>query len=292
LASIGWTGGITGRSTGRAYGGCGDKWVDLAPGERLPGVVIMAHDDEGSGPTVVLLHSGVCDRRMWGPQMASLQRTHRVIAPDLRGFGQTPLPPERFANAVDVVELLDHCGVDRAALVGSSFGGRVALEVVATRPDRVSALVLLCAGHRGIRDTAASEAFEAEEERLLAEGDIDGAVELNVSTWLGPSASKDTRALVREMQRHAFEVQLAAEVQEPWPELVRVDADPSRVETPTLVVGGELDMDCFRDGARDLADAIPGARLTMLPWAAHLPSLERPDDVTPLISAFLAEVSS
>jgi 3-oxoadipate enol-lactonase len=196
--------------------------VDVAPDERLRVDVIMAHDDEGSGPTVVLLHSGVCDRRMWRPQREILRRSHRVIAPDLRGFGDTPLPPERFGHADDLVELLDHCGVDRAALVGSSMGGRVALEMAATHPDRMAALVLLCAGHRDLPDTAASEAFEAEEGRLLEVGDVDGAVELNVATWLGPSADDDTRELVREMQRRAFEVQLAADELDPGPELVKV----------------------------------------------------------------------
>ena len=252
----------------------------------------MAHDDEGSGPAVVLLHSGVCDRRMWHPQTAVLCRTHRVIAPDLRGFGETPVPPEPFGHADDVVALLDHCGVDRAVLVGSSMGGRVALEMAVTHQDRMTALVLLCAGHRDLPDSAASEAFEAEEDRLLEARDVEGAVALNVETWLGPSADEDTRALVRDMQRRAFEVQLAADQLDPGPELLRVDIDPARVDVPTLVVGGELDMDVFRDGARHLADVIPDARLTMLPWAGHLPSLERPDDVTPLISAFLAEVGS
>ena len=240
----------------------------------------------------MLLHSGVCDRRMWRPQVEALQRSHRLIAPDLRGFGDTPLPPERFSNADDVVALLDHCGVDQAAVVGASYGGRVALELAATHPGRLAALVLLCPGHRDLPDTADSEAFEAEEGRLLEAGDLEAAVELNVSTWLGPSADDETRELVREMQRRAFEVQLAADELDPGPELVKVPTDPTRVDVPTLVVGGELDMDCFREGARQLAEDIPGARLTMLPWAAHLPSLERPEDVTPLISAFLAETGA
>jgi 3-oxoadipate enol-lactonase len=266
--------------------------VDVALGERLPGRMILAHDDEGTGPPVVFLHSGVCDRRMWRAQAEVLGRTHRVIAPDLRGFGETPVPAERFSNADDVFVLLDQCGVEQAAVVGSSMGGRVAQELAVTAPDRVSALVLLCPAHRDFPDTADSEAFETEEDRLLESGDVEGAVELNVATWLGPSADDDTRALVREMQRRAFEVQLAADELDPGPELVKVAVDPARMDVPTLVVGGELDLDVFRDGARHLADAIPGARLTMLPWAGHLPSLERPDDVTPLISAFLAEVGA
>ena len=95
-------------------------------------------------PGVVLLHSGVADHRMWEPQVASLASSYRVLAPDLRGFGQHPHQPGPFSHAEDVLELLDQVGLEEAALVGSSFGGRVALETAATAPDRVSALVLVC----------------------------------------------------------------------------------------------------------------------------------------------------
>ena len=255
---------------------------------RLAGRVILAHDDDGSGPAVVLLHSGVCDRRMWEAQAAALAATHRVIRPDLRGFGDSPLPGERFGFADDVVALLDHLEVERAACVGSSLGGRVALEVAVTRPERVDSLVLLCPALRGIEPTPSVAAFGTEEDRLLESGDIAGAVELNVATWLGPEASGTTRDRLREMQRHAFEVQLAAEEDEPAPELVPVEVDPSRVGLSALVVSGGRDLDHFQQVAHHLATTMPRARLVELPWAAHLPSLERPDEVTDLVVDFLA----
>ena len=126
---------------------------------RLAGAVILAHDDDGSGRAVVLLHSGICDRRMWEPQAAALRATHRVIRPDLRGFGDSPLPGERFRFSDDVVALLDHLEVERAAFVGSSLGARVALEVAVARPERVDSLVLLCPAFRGIERTPDAEAF-------------------------------------------------------------------------------------------------------------------------------------
>jgi 3-oxoadipate enol-lactonase len=254
--------------------------------------VIPAHDDEGAGPCLVLLHSGVCDRRMWEAQAAALKASHRVIRPDLRGFGETPLPSERFSFADDVIELLDHLEVDRATFVGSSLGGRVALEVAVTHPARVASLVLLCPAFGGLDATPRLESFAAAEERLLNRGEVEAAVDLNVATWLGPEASTDVRALVQEMQRHAFDVQLAAESHAPGPEEIPVDVDPGQVSAPTHIVSGGLDLDHFQNVARHLARTIPTAHLTWLEWAAHLPSLERPDAINDLLAGFLATVET
>jgi 3-oxoadipate enol-lactonase len=249
----------------------------------------MAHDVSGSGEPVLLLHSGVADRRVWQAQWEPLAATFRVIRCDLRGFGDTPLPPERFSNADDVAELLDHLGVGRAALVGSSFGGRVALEVAARHPDRVSRLVLLCPAYGGLDPTPTAEAFDQREDALAEAGDIDGLVELNVSTWLGPEADDAARAFVREMQRHAFEVQIAAESGLVEPEMAPVDIDPSRIACPAVIVAGRHDMDHFQAIAAHLAKTMPRARLVELAWAGHLPGLERPAESTDLIIEALTE---
>jgi 3-oxoadipate enol-lactonase len=237
---------------------------------------------------VVLLHSGVCDRRMWKLQVQALKSSYRMIRPDLRGFGETPLPPEQFSFAQDIIDLLDHLDVDRSSFVGSSLGGRVALEVAATHPERVDALLLLCPAFRGLGPTQDAQVFAAEERRLLDRGDVDAAVELNIATWLGPDASEHARDLARAMQRHALEVQLAAESKSPRAESLSVDVDLRQISVTTLVVSGYLDMDHFRRIAQHLARSIRSARVETLQWAAHLPSLERPNDVNALITRFLA----
>jgi pimeloyl-ACP methyl ester carboxylesterase len=249
---------------------------------------MIAYDDEGSGVALVLLHSGSCDRRMWKAQAAVLASSYRVVRPDLRGFGQTPLPFDAYSFAADVVALLDHLAVERAAFVGSSLGGGVALELAARSPERVISLVLLCPAFRGVGRTPAADAFAAEEDQLLTSGDMDAAVELNVSTWLGPEAAEECRDFVREMQRHSLEMQLAAESRKQAPRPTPVEVELRRISVPTLVVSGGRDMDHFQYVAKHLAGSIPGARLQHLAWAAHLPSLERPDEITDLISDYLA----
>ncbi|CAN5607767.1 alpha/beta hydrolase [soil metagenome] len=246
--------------------------------------LVLEHDIDGEGSAVALLHSGVCDRRMWEPQWHQLARHHRVIRCDLRGFGETQLPPESFTNANDVVGLLDVLGIERVSLVGSSLGGLVALEVAASRPERIDKLALLCPAFRGLSPSEDVKRFGEEEDALLEGGDIDGATQLNVRTWLGPDASRETRALVYEMQRRAFEIQLAA----PETESGTTSAlDLAEIDAPTLVLSGGRDLDHFRSIARHLAETMPRARHLELEWAAHLPSLERPDEVTTLLLDFL-----
>ncbi len=220
---------------------------------------------------------------MWDPLVPALSHAFRVVRPDLRGFGDSPQPPGPYTDADDVNDLLESIGVPEAAVVGSSFGGRVALELAVTHPGRVSSLVLLCPAHRGVAPTPSVEAFSEEEDRLLEAGDLDGAVALNVRTWLGPQADEETRERVARMQRHAFEIQLAADAVEPGPQPRRVDVDPNAIAVPTVVVSGALDLDHFRAVADHLAGQIPGAESVRLSWAGHLPSLERPDAVLALL---------
>ncbi|KGN42574.1 alpha/beta hydrolase [Knoellia aerolata DSM 18566] len=228
---------------------------------------------------------------MWAAVAAGLEATHRVVRPDLRGFGDTPLPGEAYADADDVAQLLDALGVTAATVVGASFGGRVALELAARHPDRVHSLVLVCPAYRGLEVTdPAVLAFGDREDELVEAGDVEAATELNVQFWLGPKASPDVRADLARMQRRAFEVQLAAGLVEPAPRPERVEVDPTALRVPTLVVAGAHDVAHHRDVATLLAREIPGAELVELPWAGHLPALERPDAMTDLLLDRLGRV--
>lgn len=236
----------------------------------------LHHLVEGDGPTVVLVHAGVADLRMWDqPAAALVAAGYRVVRCDLRGYGSTPLEPgASYGDAEDVLALVQDLGLTSFALVGASYGGYVAQQVASAEPERVERLVLVCApGDLGEPDPGL-RAFWQEEGRLLEAGDIDGATELNVATWLGPDAVEDARILVRTMQRAAFDHQVAAgDVHDR-----ELPVIPEALIMPVTMIVGAHDFDFFRDTARALVDLLPRAELVELEWAGHLPTLERPDE--------------
>src|SRR5271170_5347026 len=92
----------------------------------------LAYDDAGDGPVVVLLHGHPFNRTMWAPQLAAFRDRFRVIVPDLRGYGESPVTAGTVTMAEladDVRHLLDRAGIGRAALVGLSMGGLVLVEL-------------------------------------------------------------------------------------------------------------------------------------------------------------------
>ncbi|MCP2166021.1 alpha/beta fold hydrolase [Goodfellowiella coeruleoviolacea] len=246
----------------------------------------LAHDVAGAGPVVVLLHSSVGDRRMWNAQVDPLVAAgYQVVRCDFRGYGDTP-PAEVHRDAEDVRDLLDDLGVASAAVVGASLGGRIAHEVAARWPDRVDALALLCPGMRAAPTTPDIVEFSQREEALLAAGELDEVAELYLDLFLGPDADEHTRAALRAMRRHSLAVQRAFGAAPTQP---GAPVDLARVTAPTLILSGAHDLRYFRDIAAVLAERIPHARHVALPWAGHLPAVERPAEITALLVEFLAE---
>jgi 3-oxoadipate enol-lactonase len=244
---------------------------------------MLHHLVEGAGPTVVLLHAGAADLRMWDDQAQELVRDHTVVRCDLSGFGGSPVGTAH-SDAEDVLGLLEHLQVDRFDLVAASFGGHVTLQVATAAAHRVERLVLLAPLAQLVEPDEALRAFWTEEGRLVGAGDLDGATELNVRTLLGPDADDVARDRLRVMQHDALVLQAAAGEIEDRELPVALD----RLRMPTTVVVGARDLSFFRDTARALVEALPAARLVELDWAGHLPSLERPLETARLVREVLA----
>ena len=251
----------------------------------------------GKGPEIVLLHEGICDSRMWDPQWETFTRSHRVLRLDFRGYGRSPLASGRFASARDVIELLDRHGFDRAAVVGVSLGGRVALEVALAAPERVAALVLVGSGLPGHDWSEEMKATWEEEEAALRSGNVDEAVDISLRTWVAGPGRKpedvdaDVRARVAKMQRRAYELQLPFE-DEAEEELLVEDVAQrlGEIKAPALVLVGEEDVPDIHAIADRLAREIPGARRETIAGAAHVPSMERPREFEELVLGFVEEV--
>jgi 3-oxoadipate enol-lactonase len=231
---------------------------------------------------------------MWQPQIEVLEAAgHRVLAPDLRGFGQCELEPAPFSYLRDAEALLD----DPAVVVGCSLGGRVALELAVHRPGLVERLVLIAPGLPGWDWSAETRAGWAEEEAAVARGDVEAAAEASLRMWIdGPRRSPEqvdpvirsaVRAMVLrsyELQQHAWEAGASEEdILDP-----PVNRRLSEILCPTLVLIGEEDLPDMQAIAAHVADSIHDARLITVSGAAHLPSLEQADETNALLLAFLS----
>jgi 3-oxoadipate enol-lactonase len=254
-------------------------------------------DVHGDGPAVALVHAGIADSRMWEPQLRTFPQSYRVVRVDLPGFGNSLFESNVVSYRRAIRDALDGAGVERTAVVGTSLGGRAALELALESPERVSALVLVGAGIDDHDWSEEVERFGEEEEAALARGDLDAAVIVNLRLWIaGPrreldDVAPDVRELVDQMQRQAFRLgkghdDLQADRLEP-PASARL-AD---INVPTLVVTGDEDVDDIHAIADRLAREIPGAERATIADAAHLPSLERPEEFDRIVLAFLGQHS-
>ena len=246
---------------------------------------MIPFDEAGSGAAVILLHAGVADRRMWEDLLPDLAAAgFRAVAFDLPGFGDAEVEPGPQAPWNDVLMAMNELGIERAALVGNSFGAAIALRVAVVAPARVDALVLVGTPMPGEPSERLAAAWEAEEEALVR-GDVDAAVEAVAEAWTKPGPVRD---LVEEMQRRAFALQLEAGEVEYAPDPVEEDPESlTRIGVPLLAIAGAEDMPDFVTGADTLARVVPGARHVVVEGAGHLVPLEAPDEFRALLIDFL-----
>jgi pimeloyl-ACP methyl ester carboxylesterase len=256
--------------------------------------VTLPYDEAGSGPAVVLLHAGVADRGMWSEHLEPIAAPgYRVLALDLPGFGTPPASEGSGAPWTAVLQTMDTCGIDRAALVGNSFGGAVALRAAVVARSRISALVLVSAPPPGLMPSPQLQAAWEAEESALERGDIAAAVEAVVSAWTLPDSPASVRERVAAMQRRAFELQAAGASEGEAPEAPDpLEDDPdvlAGLDIPALVAAGDRDMPDFRDGAELMAGALPRARHVVIEGAGHLAPLETPEEFRRLVLDFLRQ---
>jgi 3-oxoadipate enol-lactonase len=250
----------------------------------MPRTDDLEWDEAGAGPPVLLLHSGITDRRMWDPQMASLAETHRVIRFDARGFGESGRATAPYSGHDDAVAILDAAGVASAAVVGSSMGGAAAIDLAIAHPERVSALVAVGIGPRGrTPDDQLRAGWEAVE-RAYESGDIERAIDLDTAMWVpDPPAYAQVRAWNAAIFARAEEDSQEFEVELDPPAVDRLH----EIGCPVLAVAGDRDQPFMVEGARVLADGVAYGRLVVMPGLTHLPSLEAPEAFDRILLDFL-----
>jgi pimeloyl-ACP methyl ester carboxylesterase len=252
----------------------------------------MVYDDAGAGTPVVLLHGFPFNRSMWRGQAQALGDTCRVVAPDLRGQGETSLGEAKGAAtmeemAADVAALLDELNVGRAVVGGLSMGGYVALAFCRAFPERVRALVLADTRARADTDDA-RRTREATARRALSEGmaPIADAMLPKLLSAETLERRPETAARVREMMLATNPEGAAAALR--GMALRRDQTDLlQEIEAPTLILVGGEDAVTPPFEAEAMRGKIKGSRLVVVEGAGHLSNVERPEDFNRALEDFL-----
>ncbi|MGN6253667.1 MAG: alpha/beta fold hydrolase [Solirubrobacterales bacterium] len=248
-------------------------------------------DECGDGPAVLLLHAGIADRTMWGEHLEPLAAAgYRVMAPDLPGVGEAAAGPGPGAHWEDVLATMDGLGIERASLVGNSFGAAVALRAAAAAPHRIGSLALFSAAAVPEPDPSPELLVAWEAEEAAAEvGDFERAVAAVVSAWVRPGVPDEIRNRIAAMQRRNYELHAAAASEHaPDP----LEEDPgllAAIDCPVLLAAGEEDMVDFKNAVQDLAAGLPDATATLIPGCGHLAPLEAPEGFRRLVLEHLSK---
>jgi 3-oxoadipate enol-lactonase len=254
----------------------------------------LYYEVAGQGHPLLLLHAGIADSRMWDEQFPVFAQQYQTIRYDLRGFGKSRFPAERFADYEDPAVLLRFLGAEKAHVIGVSFGGKIALDFTLAHPEMVTSLILVAPSVGGYAPSASVLRFNEEEEALLEQGDLEAATELNVRMWVdGPKRTPDQvnpaiRRCIYDMQYHAFTVpqpQSAEEIALQPPAMARL----TEIGVPTLIIVGDYDLPDKLSHAEELATIVPNAQLTIIPGGGHMVTMEQPGAFNSAVLAFLSK---
>ncbi|HEX6033431.1 MAG TPA: alpha/beta hydrolase [Anaerolineales bacterium] len=234
----------------------------------------LAYERRGRGNPLVLLHGYPLDHHLWNQVVPLLEDTFDVILPDLRGFGNSTminLPYSMDDYASDIASLLDQLNIQKAAIVGHSMGGYVALAFARLYPERVSGLGL-------VSSQVLADAPERKEGRYKSAADVEANGIGSVVETMTPKFTSDdklqayARASMERQQPAAYIGALKAMAE-------RADSTPllSSFRFPVVVVHGDADSLIPIDRAREVKAALPQAYLVEIPGAGHIPMMEAPE---------------
>ena len=250
----------------------------------------LACDDVGSGAPVVLLHGFPFNRSLWKPQLEALKSRYRVLAPDLRGHGESEVTNGTVTMEImaqDVASLMDSLEIQSAALGGLSMGGYVALAFARLFPDRVKALVLA--------DTRAeADSEEAKQKRkVLADQVLAEGMKPIVDSMLPKLVTPHTLANRPDVVAHVQEMMMSTPAEGAAAALlgmgVRRDQREflSEIRVPTLVIVGREDPITPVADSELMKEKIPGSRLVIVDNAAHVSNLEQAEAFNAALIPFL-----
>jgi len=246
----------------------------------------VSYVDAGIGPAVLLIHAFPLNNTMWTSQVAALSSRFRVVAPDIRGFGESQPASawtmEEMADSLN--EFLDKLDVQDSAVAGVSMGGYISLSFWSKYPKRVRQLVL-----SNSRARADNDAEKNARNEMIAAIEQSGAAILPDRMLPRLLQPNPPAGIVRQVRNMIESTSPAAAIYAVMAMRDRMDFSSMlhRIECPTMVITGENDVIIRMEDSRAVADAISGARFVTIPNSGHLSNLENPEAFNAALLSFL-----
>jgi pimeloyl-ACP methyl ester carboxylesterase len=252
--------------------------------------VILSYESSGEGTALVLLHGLGGDRHVWDEDVAVFATRHRVVQPDLRGFGESAKPAGPYSTemfAADLLALLDACEIDKAHVLGISMGGVVAQRFALDFPQRVRSLILVSTSSEvGPQATAAWQRLA---DRIESRGFDERSADASRS--VSPRFAARHPEIVAELGRRnaACEPRAYAAAARAVSSY-HFTTELGRLVAPVLILQGLDDQLTPPGGAVKMNRALRHSRLLMIPEAGHNLPLEQPEIFRHAVLGFVAGV--
>jgi pimeloyl-ACP methyl ester carboxylesterase len=253
--------------------------------------VSMAYSDAGEGVPLVCLHGYPLNRHIWDPQLMGLSDAVRVLAPDLRGHGESQVLPGPYSMdllAEDINNFLDALEIrEQIVLCGLSMGGYVAFAFFRWYPQRVKGLVLTAT--RAGADTLEGKAGRDQAIALALESGVPAVIEDMPSKLLSTESYKRNPKLVATVKAIMQSSSLEGILGDLKGMRERPDSTPTLpdIDVPTLIIHGANDPIIPLAESRAMQDTIPNSELEIIPGAGHLPNMEKPQAFNAALREYL-----
>jgi 3-oxoadipate enol-lactonase len=261
----------------------------------------LYYEVAGDGQPVLLIHAGVADCSMWDEQMASFSQHYKVIRYDTRGYGRSHTETTQFSNRQDILDLFEHLGIKKAAVIGISRGGQIAIDFALEHPECVSALVPVAAGISGYEFEPGEDPQARHESDLFNQMDElwdkkawDELAKLQVHVWADGPEQPEGRApaKIRDYMRE----KILEDFQRQDGEATPIPLNPpaiqrlAEIHQPTLIMIGEYDTCNSLAVADELECQVSSSRKVGIPGTAHMIPMEQPAMFDQVVLDFLKDV--
>lgn len=271
----------------------GKKEARLTTGYVSVGKTKLYYQEAGTGQPVILLHPTLLNHTVWDDQFERFARDFRIIRYDLRGHGLSLSVPDTFSHHEDLLKLIKGLSVDKAVLVGSSFGASVAIDFALEYPEKAKALVLVSPKASGYEFREMDYLEEAGRLGLAyQEGNLELVIEMFKKLWVDgpqrnsggvdPAVREKIGVIVRENLQHRNPQSIAKSLDPP------ALARSFRLEIPALIVVGNLDMTDVKTISTILERDIDGSQRVIMDNVGHMPNMENPAAFNQIVLDFLS----